>query len=84
MSHFIDNMESVFDAAGTDHIENQIAVALVRRIARAIFAKKAFEEYLEHREGVEPSDDGVFRVVLVIPNFPEGAVTDTSVQVRRI
>lgn len=81
--HFVHNLESVLDdAIGTDHINNRIADALVRRIEKAILAKKAFEKYeLGGKQGTEPSDDGTFRVVVMIPNFPEGAVTDVSVAV---
>ena len=61
---------------GTDLIKNQIAEALVRRIDEAIQAKKVYEE-----TNNESLDDGTFRVILVIPNFPEGAVSDVSVQV---
>ena len=65
------------EAMGTDLIKNQIAEALARRIDQAVRAKKIYEETRD-----ESMDDGTFRVILVIPNFPEGAVTDVSVQVR--
>eukprot|EP00658_Telonema_sp_P-2_P048574 TRINITY_DN36942_c0_g1_i1.p1 TRINITY_DN36942_c0_g1~~TRINITY_DN36942_c0_g1_i1.p1 ORF type:complete len:350 (-),score=83.11 TRINITY_DN36942_c0_g1_i1:297-1346(-) len=45
----------------------------------AIRAKAAFEE---SNGGDDPGiDDGTFRVIVIVPNFPEGAVTDTAVQV---
>lgn len=65
------------EAMGTDLIKNQIAEALARRIDQAVRAKKIYEGTRD-----DSMDDGTFRVILVIPNFPEGAVTDVSVQVR--
>ena len=61
-------------------IKNQIAEALTQRIEIAIRAKKRYNDpAYKHKD--ESLDDGTFRVILVIPNFPEGAVTDVSVQV---
>eukprot|EP00656_Telonema_subtile_P024586 TRINITY_DN2677_c0_g1_i9.p1 TRINITY_DN2677_c0_g1~~TRINITY_DN2677_c0_g1_i9.p1 ORF type:complete len:812 (-),score=109.93 TRINITY_DN2677_c0_g1_i9:61-2496(-) len=67
------------EALGTDTIQNQIAEALARRIERAVKAKALFESGTEFAE-LDATDDGTFRVVIVIPNFPEGAVTDIAVQ----
>ena len=91
--HFLHNVSEAFeDTFGTDEIKNQIAEALARRIDKAVKAKKLFEKYLRAKESyekehnkpyekAEPLDDGVFRVTIVIPNFPEGSVTDVSVAV---
>jgi|ERR1712216_274825 len=64
---------------GTDHIENQIAEALAQRIELAIRAKARWEDPA-YKTADTNLPDGVFRVVLLIPNFPEGAVTDNAVQ----
>ena len=82
--HFIQNIQSAAsDLLDTDIIKNQIAEALARRIEKAVKAKAKYECWKTGKcEGVEPKDDGTFRVMILVPNFPEGAVTDTSVAVR--
>ena len=69
------------EAMGTDLIKNQIAEALAQRIEISVRAKQRYEDPA-YKQRDESMDDGTFRVILVIPNFPEGAVTDVSVQVR--
>ncbi len=79
----IDCMESMTGAfnhnIGTDIIKNQIAEALACRIEQAIQIRAQYEG----NPGDSHQDDGTFRVVIVIPNFPEGAVTDIAVQVSQ-
>lgn len=65
------------EAWGTDLVTNQVAEALVRRIEKAIIQTMHFEHQCHHDDTL---DDGTFRVIILIPNFPEGAVTDISVQ----
>eukprot|EP00656_Telonema_subtile_P024579 TRINITY_DN2677_c0_g1_i10.p1 TRINITY_DN2677_c0_g1~~TRINITY_DN2677_c0_g1_i10.p1 ORF type:complete len:529 (-),score=62.16 TRINITY_DN2677_c0_g1_i10:61-1647(-) len=76
----IDCMESMTGAfnhnIGTDIIKNQVAEALACRIEQAIQIRAQYEG----NPGDSHQDDGTFRVVIVIPNFPEGAVTDIAVQ----
>ena len=70
------------ESVGTDLVINQVAEALTRRIVRAIKSKKKYEAHRKRCVDVDPTlDDGTFRVIILIPNFPEGAVTDVSVQV---
>ena len=81
MDYFETLSGDIEEIIGTDLIKNQIAEALAQRIEIAVRAKKRYEDPA-YKQRDETMDDGTFRVILVIPNFPEGAVTDVSVQVR--